>query len=89
MKLRDLQEIIQTNKPDHYVIESGLLDNERFVLALDKNAIRKLRAMYSDMAIYFRPELEELIKYKDDIDYIKAVHKLKKSFNGWIVPSTK
>ena len=87
MECRDLEKSIESSKPDHYIIESGLLGNERFILALEKGALRNLRAMYPDMAIYFQPELEELIKFKDDIEHIRAVHKLKKKFNGWIVPS--
>ena len=87
MKVRDLEDNVSSRKPDHYIIESGLLNNERFILCLDRNALKNLRAMYPDIAIYFQPELEEMIKFKDDIEHIRAVHKLKKKFRGWIVPS--
>lgn len=87
MKFRNLKESSRTANPDHHIIESALLGGERFVLALDKKALRNLRATYPDMAIYFTPELEELIKFKEDPDHIRAVHKLKKKFNGWIVPT--
>jgi len=88
MKIKDLENSVGIHNPDHYIIESGLLNNERFVLCLDRNALKKLRAMYPEMAIYFKPEMEELIKFKDDIEHIRAVHKLKKKFRGWIVPTT-
>ena len=87
MNLRNLEEDARAGATDHHIIESQLLNGERFVLALDKSALKKLRSLYPGLAIYFLIELEELLKFKDDVDHIKAVHKLKKAFRGWIVPS--
>jgi hypothetical protein len=89
MKLRSLEDDVTNRQPEYHIIESKLL-GERFILALDKGALKKLRAMFPDLAIYFRPELEELIKFIEDkeFEHVNVVHKLKKKFRGWIVPST-
>jgi len=88
MKLRNLEDTIKISKPDHHIVESQLLDGERFVLAIDKKALGRLRSLYPSMTIYFLVELKELLKYKNDIEFIKKIHMLKKAFKGWIVPST-
>jgi len=72
-----------------YVIESRLLDNEQILLVTKKQYLKEARAEHPDKAIYFPPEIRELYKNKDNKEFIKLVHKAKKEFKGWIVPSDK
>lgn len=71
------------------VIESRLLDGEKFLLVFDKSYLKEARQKYPDNAIYFPPEIRELYRNKDNKNFIKHVHLAKKEFKGWIVPSEK
>ena len=66
------------------VFNSRVLDDQ-FVLVYDKKDLKEARAEHPDKVIYFPPEIEELLN-KADVDYIKAVHLVKKTFGGWIIP---
>jgi len=67
------------------VFRSKVLD-DRFVLVYDKKDLKEAREAHPDKAIYFPPEIEDLISNADDVDHIKAVHLVKKEFGGWIIP---
>ena len=67
------------------VFKSRVLD-DRFVLVYDKRDLKEAREAHPDKAIYFPPEAKELIRNADDVDHIKAVHLVKKTFGGWIIP---
>jgi hypothetical protein len=94
MKLRDLENI--ETKPgnenpqnlEYVLIESRLLDGEKILLAFEKKSLKKLREQFPNIVIYFPPEIKELYKHKDDKEFIKKIHLVKKEFKGWIVPST-
>ena len=74
-----------------YLIDSAVL-GERFVYCLDRKALKELRAEFPDTAIYFPPEMAELIALEQTLprdewlDLVGAVHRLKKRFKGWVVP---
>jgi len=75
------------------VFNSRVLDDQ-FVLVYDKKDLKEARAEHPDKVIYFPPEIEELLSKADlsasvgqaGVDYIKAVHLVKKTFGGWIIP---
>lgn len=69
------------------VLQSGLLQEELLVLVFDKKDLRDARREHPEKAIYFPPEIEELYQHKDDKKFIRTMHKLKKRFRGWVVPS--
>ena len=71
---------------DYYLIESQLLDGEIIILCKIKSALQYLRKEFPDTVIYSPLEIEELYRFKDDEDAIKAAHMVKKRFGGWIVP---
>ena len=74
-----------------YLIESRIL-GDRFVYCLDRKALRELKAEFPDTAIYFPPEMAELIALEETLtrdewlELVGAVHRLKKRFRGWVVP---
>lgn len=71
------------------VIESALLDGEQLVIVSEKRFLGEARQANPGRALYFPPEIEELKRFKDDPDAIKAVHRVKKTFGAWLVPSPK
>lgn len=94
MRLRDLErqmkkpeETPTDEDPGYYLIESKVLDGEIVVFALEKKLLKKLRAEFPGLVIYFPPEIDEIYKYRDNKEFIKKVHLVKKKFRGWIVPS--
>jgi len=103
MKLRDLENIetrsqeniipqtlsVESYQSLEYVlIESKLLDGEKILLAFEKKSLKKLREQFPNIVIYFPPEINELYQHRDDKEFIKKIHLVKKEFKGWIVPST-
>jgi len=74
-----------------YLIDSTVL-GERFVYCLDRKALKELKAEFPETAIYFPPEMAELIGLEETLprdewlDLVTAVHRLKKRFRGWVVP---
>ena len=69
------------------VIESALLDGEHIAIVLEKRWLREARRDLPGKVLYFPPEIVELKRFKDDPDAIRAIHKVKKEFGAWIVPS--
>jgi len=74
------------------VIESRLLDGEQILLVLEKKHLKDARVAHPDKVIYFPPEIDEL---RHEIDapnfrqFLKAMHMVKKTFCGWVCPSTR
>jgi len=66
------------------VFKSSVLD-DRFVLVYDKRDLKEAREAHPDKAIYFPPEVEELLDKADDLDAVRTIHELKK-MGGWIIP---
>jgi len=69
------------------VIESALLDGEQVVIVSGKRFLREARNANPGRVLYFPPEIEELKRFQDDPDAIKAMHRIKKHLGAWIVPS--
>ena len=68
------------------LIKSDVLDGEVVLLALKKKALKRLRADYPDLVIYFPPEVNELIEQGGSPVDVKGVHSVKKLTKGWVVP---
>jgi len=66
------------------VFRSSVLD-DRFVLVYDKRDLKEAREEHPEKAIYFPPEIEELLDKADDMDAVRTIHELKK-MGGWIIP---
>jgi len=77
---------IENNEILCVVVKSQLL-GEEIILLKDKTYLNQIREEFPGIVIYFPPEIEEIFKIKDK-NRIKQLHQLKKSFSGWIVPST-
>jgi len=74
------------------VIESRLLDGEQILLVLEKKHLKDARAAHPDKVIYFPPEIDELRHEMDAPNFqqfLKAMHLVKKTFCGWVCPSTR
>lgn len=71
------------------VIESALLDGEHVVIVLEKRWLKEARQANPGRVLYFPPEIRELRRFQDDPDAIKAIHRIKRHFGAWIVPSLK
>jgi len=69
------------------LMDSKLLDGERILLVFEKRWLAEARQAYPGTVIYFPPEVEELKRVKDAPDTIKFLHRIKKEFGAWIVPS--
>ena len=74
-----------------YVVRSGVLE-DRFVLCMRKELYREVTSRFPDTAVYFLPEMEELLALRDEMDreawrrMVRGVHLVKKTFRGWVVP---
>ena len=67
------------------VFRSSVLD-DRFVLVYDKRDLKEAMQAHPDKAIYFPPEIEDLLdKAEVDVEGAKVIHEVKK-FGGWIIP---
>lgn len=69
------------------VLESKLLDGEHVLVVFEKRWLKEARQAHPGKVIYFPPEVDELARFKDDPDTLKLLHRIKKEFGGWIVPS--
>ncbi len=69
------------------VIESKLLDGEVVLVVFEKRWLKEARQKHPGKVIYFPPEVDELARFKDDPQTVKLLHRIKKEFGGWIVPS--
>ncbi len=69
------------------LLDSKLLDGERVLLVFEKRWLTEARQTHPGTAIYFPPEVEELKRIKNAPDTIRLLHRIKKEFGAWIVPS--
>ncbi len=88
MRLRNLEKYM-TDKPrvlSYLLLESKVLDGEMIILAFNKKLLKELRAKYPGIVIYFPPEIEELYQHRDDPEFIRKAHLVKKNFRVWVIP---
>lgn len=71
------------------LLDSKLLDGEHILLVFEKRWLQEARQTYPGKVIYFPPEVEELKRVKDHPETIKFLHRIKKEFGAWIVPSNR
>jgi len=71
------------------LLDSKLLEGEHILIVFDKRWLTEARQAYPGTVIYFPPEVEELKRVKDAPDTIKFLHRIKKEFGAWIVPSNR
>jgi hypothetical protein len=73
--------------PEFILFKSKIL-NDKFLLVYHKESIKKLRKEFPGIAMYSRPEIQELLKHDDGSDryteFLRKVHFIKKTFGGWI-----
>ena len=69
------------------LLDSKLLDGEHVLVVFEKRWLKEARQAHPGTVIYFPPEVEELKRIKDAPDTIKFLHRIKKEFGAWIVPS--
>ena len=71
------------------LLDSKLLDGEHVLVVFEKRWLTEARQAHPGTVIYFPPEIEELKRVKDAPDTIKFLHRIKKEFGAWIVPSNR
>jgi len=71
------------------LLDSKLLDGEHVLVVFEKRWLTEARQAHPGTVIYFPPEVEELKRIKDAPDTIKFLHRIKKEFGAWIVPSNR
>lgn len=88
MYLRDLEEqkTVEHRALSYLLLESKVLDGEMIVLAFQKKLLKELRAKYPGIVIYFPPEIEELYQHRDNPEFIRKAHLVKKNFRAWVIP---
>jgi hypothetical protein len=69
------------------VIESALLDGEHVAIVFEKRWLKDARRDLPGKVLYFPPEIVELNRFRDDPDAVRAIHRVKKEFGAWLVPS--
>lgn len=72
------------------LLESHLLDKEHILLLYNKKYLQEARKQHPGTVIYFPPEVEELYKsqrLQPCRESLKIIHRYKKEFGSWIVPS--
>lgn len=73
------------------LLESHLLDKEHILLLYNKKYLPEARKRHPGIVVYFPPEVEELCKsqrLRPCKESLKIIHRYKKEFGSWIVPST-
>ena len=88
MRLRHLEKYLTDEHPalSYLLLESKVLDGEMIILAFNKKLLKELRARYPGIVIYFPPEIEELYQHRDDPEFIRKAHLVKKHFKAWVIP---
>jgi hypothetical protein len=71
------------------LLDSKLLEGECILLVFEKRWLAEARQAYPGTVIYFPPEVEALKRVKDAPVTIKFLHRIKKEFGAWIVPSNR
>ncbi len=71
---------------DYVMFESKVL-NDIFIFCRDKKNLKHVRKKHPGIPIYFEPEINELWKCREEKESLQWVHRFKKEFGGWIVPS--
>lgn len=71
------------------LLDSKLLEGEHILLVFEKRWLTEARQTYPGKVIYFPLEVEELKRVKDHPETIKFLHRIKKEFGAWIVPSNR
>ena len=71
------------------LLDSKLLEGEHILIVFEKRWLAEARQAYPGKVIYFPPEVEELKRVKDAPDTLKFLHRIKKEFGAWIVPSSR
>jgi hypothetical protein len=77
--------------PRWLVVRSRLLDGERILIVFEKNHLKEARNAHPGKVVYFPPEIDELRRNKSAPgfpQFLRSVHLVKKTFGGWVVPST-
>lgn len=88
MYLRDIgeQKTDDHRALSYLLLKSKVLDGKMIILAFQKKLLKELRAKYPGIVIYFPPEIEELYQHKDDPEFIRKAHLVKKKFGVWVIP---
>lgn len=74
-----------TNLVRYLIIETKY--NDQIILILDRSIFDNLLSEYPNTPIYFPQEIDELYnKCYDNPDLLYKTHRVKKMFNGWVVP---
>ena len=68
------------------VIRSRLL-GEEFVLVFDTDDVEEAKRLEPGKVIYILDEMEELTRRPRDPETLKRIHRIKKKFDGLIVPA--
>lgn len=71
------------------VIRSKLLNGEEILFVNDKKDLKAARHAHPGKVVYLPPETEELWGDRNRPDFatlVGAIHLVKKTFTGWIVP---
>lgn len=94
MKINDLNllnkntniTLINNNTPIKYLTIQTKF-NDQIILILDRSIFDNLLSEYPDTPIYFPQEIDELYnKCYDNPDLLYKTHRVKKMFNGWVIP---
>lgn len=67
-------------------IESDVL-GDTFVYVKDKQWYLEAKEKFPGEVLYFDPELDELQPFREDHEFLRAVHNLKKAFKGFVIPT--
>ncbi len=72
-----------------YLVESDILQGEKIVLVIAREHLDAAREHNQGRVLYSGREIETIYPFKEDIEFILAVHRIKKAFGGWIRPEAK
>jgi hypothetical protein len=70
------------------VIESDLLAGEAIVYLRDEKWTEDARAAHPDLVIYAPSEVDSLFAHRENPEFIKAAHRIKKKFGGRVRSDT-
>ena len=75
----------QTSGPYQWaVIEPDIFPGEDVLFVIDPACLREARAAHPGLVTYLESEIDLLWPFRDNRDFLKRIHLVKKHLGGWV-----
>lgn len=66
------------------VIESAVFPGEDILVVLDETRLDAARAAHPGLVTYLASEIDALWPFRDNLDFLRRIHAVKKRLGGWL-----